>query len=533
MKINKYFITIAVLLLNVQLFAQNNAQREAQKFGQIIQYIDNYYVDTVNIKKIVENAITDMLNKMDPHSYYISAEEIERAKEPLEGSFDGIGIQFNIMEDTLLVVGVINGGPSEKVGLINGDRIVMVNDSLIAGVGLKNEQVIKLLRGKKGTTVKVSVNRRGKKELIDFLITRDKIPIYSVDAAYTTEENIGYIRLSRFAKTSMQELDSVFNMFIKSGTKDIILDLSGNTGGYLDQAVRLADEFLQADKLIVYTQGRHSPRKEYKSTKSGRFYKGRLIVIVDEGSASASEIVSGAIQDWDRGIVIGRRTFGKGLVQNEFNLFGGAAVRLTVSRYYTPTGRSIQKPYTNDIEDYHKDIYNRYKHGEFMSKDSIIFADSLKYKTLEYKKTVYGGGGIMPDYFIPFDTTITSDFQNAIMRKGVLFPFVTKYYDNNRQIFKNYKNVNDYKKRFEVDDAMLNQLYEEARLKKIDIDSFPKATPEQMNYLKNHIKALIAGDIWTNKEFWQVYNDYNPFFIKAKEIINDKKLYDKILKGEN
>ena len=533
MRIKNYLIIVAVLLLNIQLSSQNNVQIEGQKFNQILHYIDNYYVDTVNIKHLVEKAISEMLHKMDPHSYYISSEEIERMKEPLEGSFDGIGIQFNIMEDTLLVVGVINGGPSEKVGLINGDRIIMVNDSLIAGVGLKNDQVIKLLRGKKGTTVKVSVKRSSKKEPIDFIITRDKIPIYSVDAAYTTDENIGYIRLSRFAKTSMEELDSVFNIFVKSGIKDIILDLSGNSGGYLDQAVKLADEFLQADKLIVYTQGLHIPKYDYKSSKSGRFYKGRLVVIVDEGSASASEIVSGAIQDWDRGIVIGRRTFGKGLVQREMPLNDGSAVRITISRYYTPTGRSIQKPYSDNIDDYNKDILNRYKHGEFMNKDSIVFADSLKYTTLVNKRTVYGGGGIMPDDFIPIDTTLRSDFHNELLRKGVLFPFVTKYSDQNRQELKKYKDVNDFKKNFDVNEAILNQLSEEAKAKNINIDSLPKATVEQNDYLKNHIKALLANDIWTNKEFWQVFNDYNPYFIRAKEIINDKKLYDNILKGTN
>ncbi len=523
---------IGLLFLSVNIFAQD-VNAETRKFNKMLSLIDAMYVDSVDMDGLVETAIVSMLKEMDPHSVYISAEEIEKMKEPLEGSFEGIGVQFRIMEDTLLVVGVISGGPSEKVGIHNGDRIIVVDDENIAGVGIDNNGVAKRLRGKKGTVVKVEVLRRSEKQPLVFNITRDKIPIYSVDASYITDDNTGYIKLNKFARTTKEELDSVFTTFVKAGVKDIILDLTGNTGGYLDKAVSLCDEFLQKDKLIVYTEGVRMPRSDYKSTKDGRFYRGKLIVLVDEGSASASEIVSGALQDWDRAVIVGRRTFGKGLVQREMPLTDGSAVRLTIARYYTPTGRLIQKPYVEGYDEYADDMTNRYLHGEFMHKDSIVFADSLKYETLVYKKTVYGGGGIMPDDFIPVDTTLRSDFHLELLRKGVLFTFVSKYVDQHRaELNEKYPDIETFKRDFEVNQEVLDMLTTEAKEQKINVDSLTPATEAQNTYLKVHLKSLIAGDIWRNNEFWFIFNDINPFFLRAQEIINDDKLYDSLLKGK-
>lgn len=531
MKIKSILSIIIVLFLSINIYGQD-VVNQTRKFNQMLSLIDAMYVDTVNMNKLVEDAIVGMLKNMDPHSVYISAEEIEKMKEPLEGSFDGIGIQFRMMEDTLVVVGVISGGPSEKVGLLNGDRIVKVNDTIIAGIGMQTNDITKRLKGKKGTQVKVSVLRGNQKNLIDFNITRDKIPIYSIDASYINEDKVGYIRLNRFSRTTDTELDSVLTTFVKGGVKDIILDLTGNTGGYLDKAVKICDEFLTTNKLIVYTEGAKVPRTDYNSTKNGRFYKGKLVVLVDEGSASASEIVSGALQDWDRGVIVGRRTFGKGLVQREIPLVDGSAVRLTIAKYYTPTGRLIQKPYEEGYDEYSRDILNRYKHGEFSNKDSITFADSLKYQTLIYKKTVYGGGGIMPDDFIPIDTTLRSEYHGQLLQKGVLFSFVSKFVDRNRtELTKKYPDIKTFKRSFKIDESIMNELLNAAKEEKINVDSLPSSTPDQTIYLENHLKALIAGDIWRNNEFWIIYNEQNPFYLRANEIITNDKLYDSLLKG--
>ncbi|HOZ29946.1 MAG TPA: S41 family peptidase [Bacteroidales bacterium] len=530
-------ICLGLFLISSFVFSLNSFSQdvnsETRKFNKMLSLIDAMYVDSVELDDLVEVAIINMLKELDPHSVYISADELAKMKEPLEGSFEGIGVQFRIMDDTLLVVGVISGGPSEKVGILTGDRIIIVDDENIADVGIDNDGVAKRLRGKKGTVVKVEILRRGEKQPLVFNITRDVIPIYSIDASYITDDKIGYIKLNKFARTTQDELDSVFTIFIKAGVKNIILDLTGNTGGYLDKAVSLCDEFLQNDKLIVYTEGAKIPRTEYKSTQEGRFYKGKLVVIVDEGSASASEIVSGALQDWDRAVIVGRRTFGKGLVQREMPLTDGSAVRLTIARYYTPTGRLIQKPYEDGYDEYADDITERFLHGEFSSKDSIVFADSLKYETLIYKKTVYGGGGIMPDDFVPIDTTLRSDYHIELIRKGVMFNFVSKFVDTHRsELQSKYPDIETFKQEFLVDQVLLDELKAAAIEQKINVDSLTPATDEQTDYLKTHLKALIAGDIWRNNEFWMIYNEINPFFLRAHEIIIDDKLYDSLLKGK-
>lgn len=525
----------AILTLSLVLFIFSSCfsqsfNEQLYKFGRVLNLVNTLYVDSVQEEKLVEHAIIEMLHELDPHSIYISKEEVAAMNEPLEGSFEGIGIQFRLMEDTLLVVGVISSGPSEKVGLKNGDRIISVDGESIAGIGIKNQDILKMLRGDKGTLVNVEVVRRGVKKPIDFTITRDKIPIYSVDAGFITDDGFGYIKLNRFARTTMEELSAVFDEFKDNSVKDIILDLSDNSGGYLDQAIDLADEFLEKNQLVVYTEGRSNPRKDYKATTKGRYEKGRLIIIVDEGSASASEIVAGAIQDWDRGAVIGRRTFGKGLVQRPFSLTDGSMIRLTVARYYTPTGRLIQKPYEEGYEEYAKDVYTRFNHGELLHEDSIKLPDSLSFETLINKRNVYGGGGIMPDYFIPLDTNRYSAYHYELLRKGVLFRFIGKYVDDNREnMTKSYPDINTFKKKFECNDDIIYELDTYAAENKVYRDSFDVVSPELEYLLKTHIKSLIAGDIWRTNEFYQIFNDINPYYIEARKILLDNKKYNELL----
>jgi len=381
---------------------------------------------------MVETAIVSMLKELDPHSSYIPKSEVDRVNEPLEGSFEGVGIQFQLLEDTLLVVQTIAGCPAEKVGVLPGDRIIYIGDELIAGVKMQNSDITKRLRGPKGTEVTVKILRRGKPELLIFKIIRDKIPIYSVDAAYMIGKEIGYIKINNFGSTTVEEFQKAFTKLQKSGMQHLVLSLQGNGGGYLTAAYQLADEFLGRDKLIVYTQGLNQPKSIMESTAKGRFESGKLIVLVDEYSASASEIVSGALQDWDRAIIVGRRTFGKGLVQRQLPLVDGSMLRLTTARYYTPTGRCIQKPYKDGVDKYEKDIINRYNHGELLHADSIHFPDSLRYQTLQLKRTVYGGGGIMPDIFVPFDTTRYTNYHRQIVGRGVLSQVTAQFIDKNR-----------------------------------------------------------------------------------------------------
>ncbi len=529
----KRIIAISIILLiSYHAYSQSIAE-QSRKFNKLLAFIEALYVDSVDMEKLVEVAIVNMLKEMDPHSIYISKDEVQRMNEPLEGSFEGIGIQFRIMEDTLVVVGVISGGPSERIGLFNGDRIITVDGDNIAGVEIQNSDVTSMLRGEKGTRVDIEVVRRGVKGVLDFAIIRDRIPIYSVDANYIIDGKIGYVKLNRFAKTTDDELDEVFNNFRDNKIKDIILDLSGNTGGYMDKSISLADEFLTKDKVIVFTDGQKISRTDYNSTRRGRFHDGKLIVIVDEGSASASEIVSGAIQDWDRGVVLGRRTFGKGLVQRPVTLTDESVVRLTIAQYYTPTGRPIQKPYECGYDDYIRDISNRWTKGEFISADSIDFPDSLKYETLVFKKTIYGGGGIMPDEFIPIDTAQRSEYHIHLLRRGVLFTFISRYVDNNRtEINEKYPDFETFKNNFVVDKNILEQINEMAIEEKIYQDSLETATPEQIKYMENHIKSLVAGDLWETNNFWQIFNNYNQNYKRALEIITDDKLYNMYIKGK-
>ncbi|MEG1586524.1 MAG: S41 family peptidase [Bacteroidales bacterium] len=507
-----------------------SAQKEPESFRKLrmaAYAIDRFYVDTVNDTKLAEDAIVGMLKELDPHSTYMNPEEVKEMNEPLQGNFDGIGVQFNMLNDTLFVINTIVGGPSEKVGVMAGDRIIAVNDTAIAGVKMSNNDIMKRLRGPKGTPVNISVLRRGVKKPIQFRIIRDKIPIYSIDASYMADSKTGYIRVSRFGATTYDEFVEALEKLKKDGMQNLILDLEGNGGGYLNAAIDMANEFLNAGELIVYTKGRTQPREEAISNANGNMKSGKLIVLVDESSASASEIVSGAIQDLDRGVIVGRRTFGKGLVQRPIPLPDGSMMRLTVARYYTPSGRSIQKPYTDGVDSYNRDLINRYNNGELTNADSIHFPDSLHYKTAN-GRTVFGGGGIMPDYFIPLDTTRYTDAHRDIVAKGVLNQYVMNYFDQNQKSLKSkYRNFDLYDKGFEVTPEMMNDLKKEAEKEglKINEEQFVKSEP----LMQLQIKALVARDLFTVSDYFRVMNQSSDSYTKALELINNDQQYNKLL----
>lgn len=500
------------------LSAQNKSMNSPARKLQLAEFaISNLYVDKVDENKLVENAIIGMLGKLDPHSTYSDAEEVKRLNEPLQGNFDGIGIQFNMATDTLFVIQPVSGGPSEKAGILAGDRIIMVNDTLIAGVKMSNDEIMRRLRGPKGTKVDLKIQRRGVSELLPFTVKRDKIPVYSLDASYMVDKNIGYIRISRFAATTGSEFTTALIKLQKQGMKDLILDLQGNGGGYLDAAIKLADQVLGRNELIVYTEGRRNPRAEFSADGKGNFLSGRLIVLVDEFSASASEIVTGAIQDWDRGIVVGRRSFGKGLVQRPIDLPDGSMIRLTVARYYTPSGRCIQKPYES-IEKYNRDLIERYNHGEMLSADSIHFPDSLKYKTKKLGRTVYGGGGIMPDYFIPIDTSMYTPYYLALRDKGAIVQENIHLIDTHRtEWLKKYKTFEHFNKEFEITSSMLDELIE--RGKKLNANYDEEQYQTALPLIKTQMKALIARDLWDMSEYFQVINSLNESMGKAIDLL--------------
>ncbi len=503
---------------------------EFLKFSQVLNWIERYYVDSVNASELVENAIIDMLRSLDPHSTYMSKEEVKEMTEPLQGNFEGIGISFNILNDTIFVINPIPGGPSEKVGIKSGDRIVYIDGENVGGIGIKNSDVFAKLRGNKGTKVNVSIHRRNVDDLLEFTISRDKIPIFSLVASYMIDEDIGYIKINRFAITTMSEFDDALTDLKKKGARDLILDLSGNGGGYLDVAIKLADQFLEDGKMIVYTKGVSHPKRKYMSTSRGEFEKGRVVVMIDEGSASASEIVAGAIQDWDRGIIVGRRSFGKGLVQNPMMLFDSSMVRLTIARYYTPSGRLIQKPYDDGFEAYSKDLFNRVNNGELSSADSIVFPESLKYQTLVSKRTVYGGGGIMPDYFVPIDTTFQSDYYRKLINKGILNTFSLNYVDNNRKKLHNkYEQIDSFITNFEITGDLMKDLTEFAEKEGLALDEEDLAISEEN--IKLVLKSYIARDLWDTNEFYQVINKSNHSLHKAIEVLEENELYQAALQN--
>lgn len=482
--------------------------------------ISNMYVDSVDEKKLVEDGIRGMLEKLDPHSAYLTAKEVKAADEPLSGGFEGIGVQFNMIDDTLMVIQPVVNGPSEKAGIIAGDRIVTVNDTAIAGVKMSREDIMRRLRGPKGTRVRLGVVRNGISETLQFTVTRDKIPVKTVDAVYMIRPEVGYIRIGSFGSTTHTEFMEGMRLLRKKGMKSLILDLQENGGGYLQAAVDVANEFLQSGDMIVYTDGLKAPKSEYRAKGNGSFTKGRVVVLVDSYTASAAEIVTGAIQDHDRGTVVGRRTFGKGLVQRPVSLPDGSMIRLTVSHYYTPAGRCIQKPYTKGGgKDYAMDMMNRLKSGELTSADSVHFADSLKYYTLRDHRTVYGGGGIMPDHFVPLDTTRYTKFHRMLAAKNVILNANLRYIDSHRKdLQKAYKSFNTFNASFEIPQSVIDGILKEGE--RLDIK--PKDDEElatTLPYLRLQLKALVARDLWDMSEYFAVTNESSDIVKKAIEIL--------------
>ncbi len=484
------------------------------KFDEVMWYVGNDYVEVPNAQQLQDEAIAAMMEKLDPHSAYISLDEFNEVNDPLLGSFDGIGVQFRLEKDTIAIVNVIKGGPSEKVGIMAGDRIIYVDDTLVASKKLTNEDVMRKLKGPKGTKVGVRVLRRGVEGLLDYTITRDAIPTYSVDIAYMLDENIGYLKLSKFSATTVSEFKKGIGDLEEQGMKQLIFDLRGNSGGYLAAAVDIADEFLSKGSLIVYTEGRNRPRQYMKARHRGMLEDIPVVVLIDSESASASEIVAGALQDNDRGTIIGRRSFGKGLVQEQIMLSDNSAIRLTVARYYTPTGRCIQKPYNGDIEEYLLESYERYENGELFSEDSIHFADSLKYTTPK-GKTVYGGGGIMPDIYVPLVDDSTEYYFNRIVNKGLLYQYAFDYTDRHRRELQRYKTVEAFDKGFVVTDAMFDALVAMAGEKGI------KGTEEQRQVARREsdilLKAYIARDLFDDEGFYPLYAPMDEVLQRAIE----------------
>lgn len=583
-----------LFLLAIQafsLFAQKNNEDVLKmsniKATQTLGMIDYFYVDTTDLNKICEKGIEAMLKELDPHSVFIDKDEVAKMNEPLVGNFDGIGVSFQLLDDTIHVVDVISGGPSEKVGVLAGDKIVKVDDMSATGDSIKNDWVFKHLRGKKGTKVSVSVIRGRSKTPIVFEIKRDKIPINSIDTWFMIDKEIGYIRLNRFAQSSNEEMVQAITDLQSEGMQSLILDLRGNGGGYLNVAVDICDQFLSGDKLIVYTKGAKSPRQELKAQKKGLFEQGRLVIMVDESSASASEILSGAVQDWDRGVIVGRRTFGKGLVQRPFDMYDGSQIRLTTSRYYTPSGRCIQKPYNGGVEEYQMDYYNRLSHGELLSADSVHFADSLRCFT-SGNRLVYGGGGIMPDVFVPIDTMRASDYMINLRSKGLFNSFALNWVEENREQFlqkaptydkfskeyekmnvlsefekyaeqegvsrntikkewvnimvsdylkkemadttaSSYESYSDYAESLISDDKMLKEIMQKAKEEDKKNELINK---ESDKYIASTLKALIARNLYGVKYYYMTTFENDRELKEAIDVLKDNKRYNSILKAQ-
>ncbi|CAN5223442.1 S41 family peptidase [soil metagenome] len=481
------------------------------RLDEVMRYIEVKYVDTVDRNKIMSDAISSMLEKLDPHSFFIPAEDLAQVNESLDGEFDGIGIEFFIVKDTIIVVSAISGGPSETQGVQSGDKIVMIDDSLVAGVGITNEQVIKYLRGPKGTEVQIGVRRSGAAEMLAYTITRDKIPLTSVDVGYMIDDTVGYIKVNRFSAHTYEEFMAQLKKLQKGGMKRLLLDLRGNPGGILTQATMIADEFIAGRTMLVYTQGKAYGTIDYQSKIDGDFENGFVAVLIDQGSASASEILAGALQDHDRGLIIGRRSFGKGLVQEQYDMSDGSAIRLTVARYYTPSGRCIQKPY-DERDAYASDLNHRFETGEYLSSDSIHFPDSLKFQTA-HGRTVYGGGGIMPDIFVPIDTTLDMEYLASIQ---MFVPqFVYKFYSNNPQGFKQYTNSTYFKANFQVTDQWFSEFlaYAESEGATINLEKLAKIDFR----LRTLIKAHFARQLWKEEGFYPIYNSIDNTYLKGYE----------------
>ncbi len=516
------FCLFTLLPLTAQIRINMGEDSPIRKLQIAEMAITNFYVDSVDEQKLVEDGIRGMIEKLDPHSSYLTAKEVKAANEPLQGNFEGIGVQFNMVEDTLLVVQPVVGGPSEKRGILAGDRIVYVNDTTIAGVSMSKEEIMRRLRGPKGTKVRLGIVRRGIADTLRFVITRDKIPVKSIDATYMIRPGVGYIRIGSFGAQTHEELCQSMMKLTGEGMQSLILDLQENGGGYLQSAVAIANEFLNKDDLIVYTKGRRVPRNDYRAQGNGLFKEGKVIVLVDSYSASAAEIVTGAIQDHDRGVVVGRRTYGKGLVQRPIDMPDGSMIRLTVAHYYTPSGRCIQKPYEKGkAKDYAMDVLNRLKSGELMHADSVHFADSLKYYTLKEHRVVYGGGGIMPDYYVPLDTTKYTRFHRELSARSYIINASLRYVDQYRkQLKKQYPTFALFKQQFEIPQKVTDDILAEAAKKDIkpkDEEELQRTLP----YLRLQLKALVARDIWETSQYFAIMNEANDIVLRALELIKD------------
>ena len=533
----KNILLLSLVLLTGLLFSIQdvkaqfvNPKSNIEKLARTMQLLNFGYVDSVNLDKLTEEAITAMLTKLDPHSVYISKSELAEANEPLQGSFDGIGVQFQIFKqtgnpDTVLVISPVSGGPSIRVGVLAGDKIVKINGESCTGAKATQKYVFDHLRGPRGSKVNITVIRRGNKTPLEFTITRDKIPITSIDATYMLAPGVGYIKLNKFARTTMDEFHESLSKLRSQGMKSLILDLRNNTGGFMDIAIDLSDQFLSDGKRIVYTKGLHSPMQEFYSTPRGDFEKGKLVVMVNEGSASASEILAGAVQDWDRALLIGRRTFGKGLVQRPFDLPDSSQIRLTVARYYTPSGRNIQKSYKNGAESYSEDIVTRFKKGELIHADSIHFPDSLKYLT-NGKRTVYGGGGIMPDIFIPIDTTSNTKYFLDLFRKGLLNQYPLEYVDTNRkQLLKQYPTLEQFKLGYDKDHKLINDFVAYAETQKIKKNE----ADLKLSYMDIEaiLRASVARSLYTTEAYYEIVNVVDRELQQALEIIKSDTLFEK------
>lgn len=527
-----YPIALAVVLAGgilVGLFIQQKPERSsltvyprADKLSSILNYIENQYVDTVSMDNLVESTIPTILKHLDPHSVYIPASDLQEVNEPLDGGFDGIGVTFNMPNDTVVIISTTPGGPSERIGLQAGDRIITINDSIVAGVNIGQNNIVSMLKGPTGTKVSVGILRQGLNEIVNFEITRDKIPIYSVDVSFMVNQEVGYIKISRFARTTYTEFIEAVEKLQALGMQKIIIDLRNNTGGYLDAATNIANEFLPEGKLIVYTQGKARPRQNVYSNARGRLIDTPVAVIIDEFSASASEILAGALQDNDRGIVTGRRSFGKGLVQEQVLFSDGSALRLTIARYYTPTGRSIQKPYEPGSDEYFYDISNRFLHGEFQEQDSIQLADSLKFTT-PGGRIVYGGGGIMPDHFIPIDTTGATPYLNEVARRNLIYRFAFNFADKHRRHtseMKTHTQIESYLDQLNI----LNQFVEYAKDRKVEPK--PSEIEKSKLIIETQIKAYVARILLDNEGFFPIYIKIDNTLLRTIDILEEENLQE-------
>ncbi|HUM45432.1 MAG TPA: S41 family peptidase [Chitinophagales bacterium] len=515
-----------LLVAGIQIGLVLNGARKAPIFSksnigildQVLDYVQAKYVDTVNLGSLEDGAIEKVLENLDPHSTFIPSSDLAEVNQELEGNFEGIGIEFFIVADTVMVVNVISGGPAESVGILSGDKIITINDTLFAGKDIDDRDVVGQLRGKKGSKVNIGIRRKGSGSLLSFTITRDRIPMYSIDATYMIDAQTGFVKINRFSETTYDEFMNSLKELKEQGMTRLVIDLRQNGGGYLNAATDITDELLDQPKLMVYTKGRVYSRTDYKTRVLGQFEEGALAILIDEGSASASEIVTGAIQDWDRGVVVGRRSFGKGLVQEQYGLNDGSALRLTVAKYYTPSGRCIQKPYNHDLDAYYNDLADRYRNGEFTSKDSIHQLDTVKYYTSK-GRLVYGGGGIMPDVFVPLDTSNNDNkFLNAVLGQGLIQQFSYSYYHEYSGLLDSYKNAAAFRKNFQVTNDIFNAFVNYASKNNI------QAKEGELNHAKSfislRIKAFLAREKFSQDAFYAVLNDEDETVLKALQSMN-------------